>query len=503
MKQARSPSVDLNELVSLCATDGELFCRTFFPSAFRQSSPEFHRDMWADLIDPDVNLSAFSVFRGGAKTTLLRSFVAWSVAYRASRTIAYLGASTDKAHESGDWLRRLIEGNSEDGLSFAQVFGLRPGSVWNSDRLDILCRFAPQKPETTITLVALGITSSVRGLNINNFRPDLVILDDVQTEENVGNETQRAKLNELVYASIFNTMAPRSEAPNRKMVLSNTPMRPQDLIAKAEHNPDYKFRKFGIRDEAGRSRWEERFPSEEIDREEAAARRENQWAYFAREKLCWLVPDEGQFFRPSDLRFYETPPANMVTAYAIDPVPPPSAAQVAGGMSSKDFEAHVIVGMTANRDVYVLEMSTSRSHHPDWSANKFFELAGKWKPIRCRVEGIAYQATLKWYLDEQMKKRGRFHVVEIYKDQRAKPIRIRQSLAGLASNGKLYVRRDMIDWLAQWETYPGCDHDDLMDATAMAVSLVLELGDGMGDFNDLAGQGSMKQLETAGWRLCP
>jgi hypothetical protein len=61
----------------------------------------------------------------------------------------------------------------------------------------------------------------------------------------------------------------------------------------------------------------------------------------------------------------------------------------------------------------------------------------------------------------------------------------------------------MIDWLAQWETYPGCDHDDLMDATAMAVSLVLELGDGMGDFNDLAGQGSMKQLETAGWRLCP
>ena len=502
MKQTRSPSVDLNELVSLCATDGELFCRTFFPSAFRQSSPEFHREIWKDWTNPDVSLSAIAVFRGGAKTTLLRAYVAWSVAYRASRTIAYLGASSDKAHESGDWLRRLIEGNSEDGLSFAQVFGLRPGNIWNSDRLDVLCRLSPQKPETTISLVCLGITSSVRGLNINSFRPDLVCLDDVQTEENVGNETQRSKLNELVYASIYNTMAPRSEAPNSKMVLLQTPMRPQDLIAKAEHNPDYCFRKYGIRDDAGRSRWEERFPTKEIDQQEESARRENTWAYFARERLCWLVPDEGQFFAPLDLRYYETPPPNMVVAMAIDPTPPPTAAQVAGGMASKDFECHAVVGMTANRDVYLLEYALSRNHHPGWSANKFFELAGKWKPIRCRVEGIAYQATLQWYLSEEMKKRGRFHVIEVWKDQRAKPIRIRQSLAGLASNGKLYVRRDQREFLEQWETFPGCSHDDCIDAVSMAASLVLELSDNIGDFTGIEPSSFSRELE-AGWRNCP
>jgi hypothetical protein len=501
MKQTRSPSVDLNELVSLCATDGELFCRTFFPSAFRQSSPEFHREIWKDWTNPDVSLSAIAVFRGGAKTTLLRAYVAWSVAYRASRTIAYLGASSEKAQESGDWLRRLIEGNSEDGLVFAQVYGLRPGPKWNSDRLDILCRLSPQKPETTITMVALGITSSVRGLNIANYRPDLVCLDDVQTEENVGSEVQRFKLNELVYASIRHTMAPRSEAPNSKLVLLQTPMRPQDLIAKAEHNPDYCFRKFGIRDDTGHSRWEERFPTAELVKEEESARRENQWSFFARERLCWLVPDEGQFFRVSDLRFYETPPANMLTAIGIDPVPPPSAVQIAGGLANKDFECHCVVGMTPNRDVYCLEIATSRNHDPGWSANKFFELAGKWKPVRTRCEGIAYQATLKWYLDSEMKKRGRFHVVEVWKDQRAKPIRIRQSLAGLAANGKLYVHRSMTDLLEQWETYPGTVHDDILDALAIAVSLVLELSETMEDFGEIS-PGSLKHLESD-WRICP
>jgi hypothetical protein len=101
-----------------------------------------------------------------------------------------------------------------------------------------------------------------------------------------------------------------------------------------------------------------------------------------------------------------------------------------------------------------------------------------------------------------MKKRGRFHVVEAWRDQRAKPIRIRQALAGLASNGKLYVRRDMRDWLSQYEAYPGVDHDDLLDATSMAVSLVLELGDSVGMFEDVTSP--MKTLEIEnGWRLCP
>jgi predicted phage terminase large subunit-like protein len=281
------------------------------------------------------------------------------------------------------------------------------------------------------------------------------------------------------------------------MVLLQTPMRPQDLIAKAEFNPDYKFRKFGIRDEAGRSRWEERFPSVEVDREEEAAHRENQHSYFAREKLCILVPDGGMFFRPTDLRYYESIPANMLTAYAIDPSPPPSATQVANGMTTKDFEAHVVVGLTPNFDVYILEYAISRSHDPGWSANKFFSLAGKWKPIRVRIESIAYQATLSWYLDQEMKKRGKFHCVETWRDQRAKPIRIRQALAGLAANGKLYVHRQMREWIEQFESYPASAHDDILDATSMAVCLVQELSDSVGVFDDITGTGPLKELEPA------
>jgi phage terminase large subunit-like protein len=101
-----------------------------------------------------------------------------------------------------------------------------------------------------------------------------------------------------------------------------------------------------------------------------------------------------------------------------------------------------------------------------------------------------------------MKKRGRFHVIEIWKDQRAKPIRIRQSLAGLASNGKLYVRRDQREFLEQWETFPGCSHDDCIDAVSMAASLVLELSDNIGDFTGIEPSSFSRELE-AGWRNCP
>ena len=501
MKKA-SPQVDLNELVSLCATDGELFCRTFFPSAFRQPSPDFHRRIWADWIDTSCELSAISVFRGGAKTTLLRAYVAWCMAYRVSRTIAYIGVNQNKAFETGDWLRSAIEGSSSDGMAFAQTYGLRPGNVWNADRFDVLCRFKHDEPETKISLVSVGITSSIRGLNINAFRPDLICLDDIQSEENVGSPEQIEKINQLVYASIRNTMASKLDAPNRKMVMLQTPMQPRDLISSAENDPEWRFQRIGARGENGKSVWEASLPTAELNAKEENYQRRYQFAYFAREYLCINVPDQGQFFQQSDLRFYEVPPPNLLTVYAIDPVPPPSKAQVEKGLAKKDFEAHCIVGMNAAKDVFLLEYSISKNHQPDWSAAKFFEFTAKWKPVRVRVHAVAYETTLKWILDEAMRKKGIFHAVENWNDRRPKPVKIRQSLSGLAAHNKLYVRKEMTEFLQQWAMYPGVEHDDVIDVVAVAVSLVLELSSGDYQEGQFKALGELRALEEA-WRQCP
>lgn len=492
-------SVDVNELVTLAASDGELFCRTFFPKVFRQASPSFHQVMWDDWRDPSCELTADCVFRGGAKTTLIRAFILLSACYGLSRTILYVGASSSKAEESADWVRRIVEGTGENGNLLARTFGLRPGAKWNNERLDIIHDGLGH----TVSVIPAGITGSIRGLNIESYRPDLILLDDIQTEENVGTAEQIKKINELVYGSVRKTLAPRTEAPNARMIMAQTLMRPRDLISMAEKDTEWRFRRFGIRDEAGKSRWPERFPTAKIDLEERGARDRNQWALFARESLCIDVPDEGQYFRESDLRYYDTPPLQMITAYSIDPVPPPSATQIESGLSKKDYEAHVVVGITPDRDVYLLEYALSKNHHPDWSSTKLFELAGKWRPLRVRIHAVAYELTLKWYIEEEMKKRGTFHVVEAWKDQRSKVIRIRQALSALAAHGKLYVKREMHEFLTQWSMYPGTDHDDLLDALATAVSLILELSSNS-DMSDLFLPDTADTL-PANWRQghCP
>lgn len=500
--QIAPPQVDLNELVRLCATDGELFCRTFFKSAFRQASPPFHRELWADWIDTSCELSAIAVFRGGAKTTLFRAFVAWCMAYRVSHTIAYIGVSQNKAQETGDWIRSAIEGSSADGLQFAQLYGLRPGPVWNSERLDVLCRSSHGQPETKISMVSVGITSSIRGLNINNFRPDLICLDDIQSEENVGTPEQIEKTNQLVYASIRNTMASKVDAPNRKMAMLQTPMQPRDLISSAENDPEWRFKRVSARGENGKSVWEAGLPTAELDAKEENYQRRYQYAYFAREYLCINVPDQGQFFQQSDLRFYEVPPTDLLTVYAIDPVPPPSKSQVEKGLAKKDFEAHCVVGINSAKDVYLLEYSISKNHQPDWSSAKFFEFTAKWKPIRVRVHAVAYETTLKWILDEAMRKKGIFHAVENWNDRRPKPVKIRQSLSGLAAHNKLYVRREMTEFLQQWAMYPGVEHDDVIDVVAVAVSLVLELAGGDYEDGRFLPLGEPKAL-AGEWRQCP
>src|SRR5262245_60027408 len=75
-----TPDVNLAELVQLCAVDTELFSRTFFPKEFRQESPSYARELW-DAMESANRYVNVAVFRGGSKTTRIRSFVAKLIAY--------------------------------------------------------------------------------------------------------------------------------------------------------------------------------------------------------------------------------------------------------------------------------------------------------------------------------------------------------------------------------------------------------------------------------------
>jgi hypothetical protein len=100
-------------------------------------------------------------------------------------------------------------------------------------------------------------------------------------------------------------------------------------------------------------------------------------------------------------------------------------------------------------------------------------MALRWRVTQIVVEGVAYQRTLKWILDQEMQRRRIYYVVNAVTDKRPKYARITSTLVGLASQGKINVNfAEHSEFALQFESFPNGDHDDFLDAAAMALTVL-------------------------------
>jgi phage terminase large subunit-like protein len=476
-------NVSLAELVKLCAVDSELFGHTFFPRAARQRAPAFHREIDAILDDPRSRLVHLRCFRGSAKTTKLRIFTAKRIAYGISRTILYVGASEGHAIRSIQWLRTQLEprrgaDGSPQPTFFAGTFGLRPGRKWTDTEIEVICE-VPGLPAQTAWVLGVGITGNIRGINFDDYRPDLIVLDDIVTDESAATKEQREKIIDLVYGSLINSLTPATEEPNAKLALLQTPINPEDVSAVAGSDPQFTTRTFGcwtpetadLPVSEQRSAWEERYPTKALRDEKLAAIRINKLSTFVREKECRLTSPEVAEFRSEWLKFHDGNVPPGITVLAIDPVPPPSPRELAMGLKGKDYEAQV-VWRRCRSGYYMLDCAVNRGHDPSWSIATAFSLGLRWGIARLVVESIAYQRVLKWLLEQEMKRRGVYWMVsDRTGDKRDKFSRITTTFAGPASHGQIWVRPEHSEFVSQFTQYGGpLDHDDVIDASASAVS---------------------------------
>lgn len=454
---ADTEELDLTEAVRLGAQSFTAFGHIFFKRSFRQGSPQMHRDMGQQLYS-ETRQNCFLVFRDGAKTTILRVFVAQRVAYSISRTIMFVSASQDHAVHSIRWLKRAIERNT----LFAQTFGLQPGKKWTDEWIEI---------ENTVTgeainVIAAGITGQIRGFNIDDFRPDLIVADDILTEETTKTKEQRTKLEELFFGALVNSLQAETEAPHAKIVLLQTPFHAEDLAVKCSKDAAWHPMVFSILDENGKSRWEEKFPTEAVYVEREEAFRMGRKRLWMREKMCTIVKTDDLLLNSELCQYYTEPPPGLIKFIGIDPA----------SADSKRADENVVLCIgVRGADVYVMGYRAAKNVMPDRAASHFFELVMMFPPVlKAGVEAVAYQRTLKWYIEQEMRQRGIYIPLELIVDNRKKQDRILQHLPGLLSYKHLHILPSMTELVTQMDEYDPTDasnHDDILDALAMAIRL--------------------------------
>lgn len=466
--------VSIKELVELGAIDGGLFAETFFPKTFRMQSPPFAKRLW-DALDSNSRMVSLQLFRGAGKTSTCRVFAARRIAYGQARTILWIGKSQDKSIASVRWLRRQIEFNP----LFSQTFRLRPGKKWQ----DIECEIYHGIDEHPVTILAYGITGPVRGVNIDDYRPDLILLDDIIDEEIAASPVQKEQVEDLVYGAVKQSLAPATEAPDAKLVLLQTPMGRNDISEKSLSDPEW----FAVRVPCWtletensllherQSSWEERFPSEMLRREKELAIQRNRVSTFSREMECKVVAPETSEFLQEWLRYYDLEPPEELsyTVIVIDPVPPPSDAQLQKGLKGKDYECITAITRVKG-SVFLREYSAKRGHDPSWTIMEFFRMAAKYRPKRVYIESVAYQRTLAWLLRTAMQQQRKYYTIEETDSKEKKYHVITNGLHDISYNGHLFVKANHIEFIQQFCDYPNVEHDDIIETVAIGCRKLLQ-----------------------------
>lgn len=465
------------EVVRLGAVDSIFFSRYFFPTECRQESPGFHRELW-NLFERN-RFSNAQLYRGSSKTTIARMFTAKRIAYGLGHTILYVSKSEGHAILSVEWLKQQIEYNDE----FRLIFDLRPGDKWTAGDIEIL----HGTDKYPIRVMALGSSGSIRGVNVKGFRPDTIVVDDPCDEENTATPEQRQKLTELFFGGIKESLVPFSEDPTACLVLLQTPLAADDLTDVCFKSSEFKSLRIGILDSedesTSQSTWPARWTKEEILKEKRSAIERNQLSIWMREKMCRLTARETSEFRAEWLKYYEVLPPSAIYIGAVDPAPVMSdAARMRGAQT--DLQA-VMVCAYWRGNKYIVEYETARDQDPEAVARAMERLGRKYPVRRWGVEGVAYQRTLKWYLEREMQAGRLKHmrVVELgtrgQNIPRGKTERIIQAHSGRASSGCLYVRKDHHQFIEDFSQFPNIKYKDLLDASVMCdmtLSPVAEQG---------------------------
>ena len=230
------------------------------PLVFSYCFPPVFQAVWKWLISyvsrtRDFSQLALGLPRGFGKTTLIKIFILYCILFTRKKFILVISSTATLAENIlSDVIDMLEEPNIKT------VFGDWKLGVEKDTQA--IKKFGYRG--RNITLAALGAGTSLRGLNIKNERPDVMIFEDIQTRECAESQVQSESLERWMVGT---AMKAKSPAGCLFIFVANMYPTKWSILRKLKSNPVWvKFIAGGILED-GTSLWEELQPIEQLMKE--------------------------------------------------------------------------------------------------------------------------------------------------------------------------------------------------------------------------------------------
>jgi len=424
---------------------------------FDPNSPAFPIFYWEDgkLRMTISRYTATMMPRGFAKTTLLNGINIYKIVHMLTKFTLYVSESSPHAATQLGNVKDELESNE----LILKTYGELRGEKWTNDDIET---------STKIKVVARGRNGQIRGLLRRGARPDNVTVDDIEDEESVQTDDQRAKTRRWGYRSLMPVL-PRRDL-NASINFLGTMLHADAFLMTLAKDPRFNFIRFSAYDNAGEPLWPQHMGVAALDQEKAAAALAGDLAGYYMEFESKLSDEKTAKFKNF---IYGAVPSGeehlVATALAVDPA--------ISNKAGADFFAIAAVGMTNRGRHFVLECEGDKGVTPRAQVDLVFEMYKKIQYLtgirpKVGIEAVAYQQALVHLVREEMfRKKTYFEIEEIRHGNVAKERRVEGVLQPRYANGYVVHTKVFPGLEVQLKDWPN-NKKDFPDAVAMAVTLL-------------------------------
>jgi hypothetical protein len=169
------------------AKDMGWFGKYCFPKALAKDTPPFHRDIYKQLKSDETRRVLIAAPRGTAKSTVCSLiFPMYKIAYKKPEEDLFIVIVSESQAQSVNFLSR-IKYHLENSQNFKDIFGdFSSATAKRWTGADIVLKNGAR-------IVAVGTGQRVRGFIEGDTRPNVIIVDDFESELNAFTPEARTK----------------------------------------------------------------------------------------------------------------------------------------------------------------------------------------------------------------------------------------------------------------------------------------------------------------------
>lgn len=494
----------------LAAFDMSYFGRAYLPHYFVRKSPQFHEELdeiWSQGVMKGKNplkeakiisrmkgsRQVVAAPRGHAKSTNFTfKDSLHAILYGYKHYILILSDSSEQAEGFLDDIKTELEDNGNILMDFGSLKG---DKAWRTGVI---------LTNTDIKAEAIGSGKKVRGRRHRNWRPDLIVLDDIENDENVNTPEQRRKL-----SSWFNKAVSKAGDTYTDIMYIGTILHYDSLLSNVLRNPRYKTRKYrAIISEATNTKlweeWESIYTNLFNERHEEDARtfyEANEMEMLLGTEVLWEeklsyydlmeikvsegtasfnselqndpVDPENATFNPEWFDYYEPELVDFASPdFVFIAANDPSL----GKNKKSDTSSIINIALSlATGYMYVADASVEK-RKPDVIIDDVFEMNRRLKRdykkgfYKFGVETVQFQYYFKEVMAAKSAEAGEYLPIEEMQSTVNKTVRI-ESLQPVIKNKYIKFNRAHKSLLQQLQEFPMGRNDDGPDGLQMAVQL--------------------------------